>query len=46
MALAPLAPETRTLIDGRLVGASNGGTFENVNPALETKVIALPKRKA
>jgi aldehyde dehydrogenase (NAD+) len=33
MALAPLAPETRNLIDGRLVGASNGGTFENVNPA-------------
>jgi aldehyde dehydrogenase (NAD+) len=33
MALAPLAPETRNLIDGRLVGASNGATFENVNPA-------------
>jgi aldehyde dehydrogenase (NAD+) len=33
VALAPLAPETRNLIDGRLVGASNGGTFENVNPA-------------
>ena len=33
MALPPLAPETRNLIDGRLVGASNGGTFENVNPA-------------
>jgi aldehyde dehydrogenase (NAD+) len=33
MALAKLAPETRNLIDGRLVGASNGGTFENVNPA-------------
>jgi aldehyde dehydrogenase (NAD+) len=33
VALAPLAPETRNLIDGKLVGASNGGTFENVNPA-------------
>jgi aldehyde dehydrogenase (NAD+) len=33
LALAPLAPETRNLIDGKLVGASNGGTFENVNPA-------------
>ena len=33
MALAPLAPETRNLIDGRLVPASNGATFENVNPA-------------
>jgi aldehyde dehydrogenase (NAD+) len=31
--LAPLAPETRNLIDGRLVPASNGATFENVNPA-------------
>jgi aldehyde dehydrogenase (NAD+) len=35
MALAPLNPETRNLIDGRLVGASNGATFENVNPATE-----------
>jgi aldehyde dehydrogenase (NAD+) len=33
MALAKLAPETRNLIDGRLVAASNGGTFDNVNPA-------------
>jgi aldehyde dehydrogenase (NAD+) len=33
VALAKLAPETRNLIDGRLVPASNGGTFENVNPA-------------
>jgi len=33
LALAPLAPETRNLIDGRLVPASNGATFENVNPA-------------
>jgi aldehyde dehydrogenase (NAD+) len=33
MALAPLAPETRNLIGGRLVPASNGATFENVNPA-------------
>jgi aldehyde dehydrogenase (NAD+) len=35
MALAPLNPETRNLIDGRLVPASNGATFENVNPATE-----------
>ncbi|MBM4383345.1 MAG: aldehyde dehydrogenase family protein [Deltaproteobacteria bacterium] len=35
MALAPLAPGTQNLIDGRLVGASNGATFENVNPATE-----------
>jgi aldehyde dehydrogenase (NAD+) len=28
-------PETRNLIDGKLVGASNGATFENVNPATE-----------
>jgi aldehyde dehydrogenase (NAD+) len=33
MALAPLAPETRNLIDGRLVPASNGAVFENLNPA-------------
>ena len=33
MALAPLAPETRNLIDGRLVEASNGASFENLNPA-------------
>ena len=35
MALVPLAPGTQNLIDGRLVGASNGATFENVNPATE-----------
>ena len=35
MALAPLNPETRNLIDGKLVGASNGATFENINPATE-----------
>jgi aldehyde dehydrogenase (NAD+) len=35
MALAPLAPGTQNLIDGKLVGASNGATFENVNPATE-----------
>jgi aldehyde dehydrogenase (NAD+) len=33
LALAPLAPETRNLVDGRLVPASNGNSFENVNPA-------------
>jgi aldehyde dehydrogenase (NAD+) len=35
MALAALTPETRNLIDGKLVGASNGATFENLNPATE-----------
>ncbi len=35
MALATLAPGTQNLIDGQLVGASNGATFENVNPATE-----------
>ena len=35
MALAALAPGTQNLIDGRLVAASNGATFENVNPATE-----------
>ena len=35
MTLAPLRPETRNLIDGQLVPASNGGTFENINPATE-----------
>jgi len=35
MALVPLNPETRNLIDGKLVAASNGATFENLNPATE-----------
>jgi len=35
MALAPLNPETRNLIAGKLVAASNGATFDNVNPATE-----------
>jgi len=35
MALVELAPENRNLIDGELVDASNGNTFENVNPATE-----------
>jgi len=35
MALAPLAPETRNLIDGQLVPASNGNTFDNVSPSTE-----------
>ncbi len=35
MALAALNPETRNLIDGALVPASNGRTFANVNPATE-----------
>ena len=33
MDLAPLDPETRNLIDGRLVPATSGATFENVDPA-------------
>jgi aldehyde dehydrogenase (NAD+) len=35
MALARLDPETRNLIDGALVPASNGATFDNVDPATE-----------
>ena len=35
MALPDLAPETRCYIDGRLVDASNGARFDNVNPATE-----------
>jgi aldehyde dehydrogenase (NAD+) len=35
MALVPLAPGTQNLIDGKLVAASNGATFETVNPATE-----------
>ncbi|MFI5317028.1 MAG: aldehyde dehydrogenase family protein [Myxococcota bacterium] len=35
MALPELAPETRNLIDGMLVAASNGAVFQNVNPATE-----------
>ena len=31
-------PETRNLIDGRLVEASNGATFENINPATEAVI--------
>src|SRR5262245_643187 len=33
MALAPLAPETRSLIGGVLAGASTGNTFDNVSPS-------------
>jgi aldehyde dehydrogenase (NAD+) len=33
--MSKLNPETRNLIDGRLVPASSGATFENVNPATE-----------
>ena len=35
MSLAPLNPERRNFIDGRLVEASNGATFPNINPATE-----------
>ena len=34
-ALPPLRPEPRLLIDGKLVEASSGATFPNVNPATE-----------
>ncbi len=33
--MADLRGEVRNLIDGRLVGASNGSTFQNINPATE-----------
>jgi len=35
MSLPALDPETRNLIGGRLVPASNGATFENIDPATE-----------
>ena len=35
MVLEKLAPETRNLIDGELVPASNGGTFDNIDPTTE-----------
>jgi aldehyde dehydrogenase (NAD+) len=35
MSLPALDPSTQNLIDGRLVAASDGGTFPNVNPATE-----------
>ncbi len=35
MALEALAPETRNLIGGQLVEASNGSRFDNINPATE-----------
>ncbi len=38
MALPDLAPETRNLIDGKLVGSSSGATFPNVNPATEEPI--------
>ena len=31
--LAVVVPEPRNLIDGKLVGASSGNTFDNTNPA-------------
>ena len=33
--LPAINPETRMLIDGKLVEASNGATFNNINPATE-----------
>jgi aldehyde dehydrogenase (NAD+) len=38
VALVPLAPETRNYIDGRLAAASNGATFENLNPATGERI--------
>ena len=35
MKLVDLAPESRILIDGELVDASDGATFPNINPATE-----------
>ena len=31
--LAPLVPEPRNLIDGKLVGSGSGNTFDNISPA-------------
>jgi len=33
--MTTLNPETRNLIDGKLVSASNGACFDNINPATE-----------
>ena len=46
MALAPLAPETRNLIDGALVARQQRHTFENVNPATEEVIGAVRRRHA
>ena len=35
---SPLIPEERNLIDGELVGASNGGSFDNIDPATEAVI--------
>ena len=37
-ALLKIKPETRMLIDGKLVAAENGATFANINPATEEKL--------
>ena len=42
MALAPLAPATRNLVDGKLVEASDGGRFENLDPATEAVLGTAP----
>ncbi|MCP3983606.1 MAG: aldehyde dehydrogenase family protein [bacterium] len=42
MALEALAPETRNLIDGERVEASNGKRFENLNPATEDVIGNAP----
>ena len=42
MTLAALAPETRSLIDGELVVAGGGRTFDNVSPATEEVLGATP----
>jgi len=42
MPLEALAPGTRNLIDGQLVDASNGNTFENVSPSTEVVLGTAP----
>ena len=36
--MTTLNPETRNLIDGKLVSASNGACFDNINPATEVVI--------
>jgi len=42
---APLRPEGRAVIDGRLVGARSGRTFEKQTP-IDGRVIALRRADA
>ncbi|HEU0155915.1 MAG TPA: aldehyde dehydrogenase [Stellaceae bacterium] len=43
---ADLRPETRMVIDGELVEASSGATFETVNPATGNVIATLPQGDA